>query len=97
MQSAYRQNQSTETALLKVKNELLFSNTFSNVIFVLSAACDLIMNYILVDTLQTHFCSTDRALLCVKSYFDGTRQKVEQLGTFFVNGEWACLQPLHPV
>ena len=83
MQSAYRQNHSTETALLKVKNYLLLLLTMDKqrVVFLvlldMSAAFDLIRHDILVDTLQTHFGITDRALLWVMSYVDGRRQRVQ--------------------
>ena len=43
----------------------------------MSAAFDLIRHDILVDTLQTHFGITDKALLWVRSYLDGRRQRVE--------------------
>ena len=67
----------------------------------MSAAFDLIRHDILVDTLQTHFGITDRALLWVKSYLDCRRQRVEVDG--FLSREFdvlrgvpqgSCLGPL---
>ena len=49
----------------------------------MSTAFDLIKHDILVDTLQTHFGITDRALVWVKSYLDGRRQRVEVDGNLF--------------
>ena len=76
-QSAYRPGHSTETALLKVANDLFLSLNKGN-IYVLalldfSSALDTIDHPILVHRLHTDFGSTDAVLQWISSYLtDGT-------------------------
>ena len=97
MQSAYRQNHSTETALLKVKNDLLLAMNKQQVVFLvlldMSAAFDLIRHDILVNTLQTHFGITDKALLWLRSYLSGRRQQVEVDGIMSKEFDVLCGVP----
>ena len=65
LQSAYRQHHSTETALLKVKNDILINMESQKVTLVLlhlSAAFDAVDHRILLDRLQFDFGISDSAL-----------------------------------
>ena len=69
LQSAYRQNHSTETALLKVKNDLLLNMDKGHVTLILlvmldlSAAFDTVDHGILLHRLQSKLGLRDKALL----------------------------------
>ena len=71
-QSAYRQNHSTETALLRIVNDILESCDNGNVSVVtlldLSAAFDTIDHDILCDSLRKNFGLSDTALAWFRSY-----------------------------
>ena len=71
-QSAYRAHHSTESALLKVCNDVLFSLDKGNVTVLtlldLSAAFNTVDHDILFGTLFTHFGISDLALSWFKSY-----------------------------
>lgn len=80
LQSAYRQFHSTETALLKVTNDILRSlDSNQDVILVmldLSAAFDTLDHDILVRRLETYFGFSAKVLQWFKSYFTGRAQSV---------------------
>jgi hypothetical protein len=79
-QSAYRAAHSTETALLKVLNDILssFDNGNSVILALLdqSAAFDTIDHAILLDRLSDRFGVSGLALAWFTSYLDGRRQSV---------------------
>ena len=72
VQSAYRRNHSTETALVNIINELLVSADKGQVTLLLTldqtAAFDVLETEILIKRLQTRFAIQDRALRLLKSY-----------------------------
>ena len=79
-QSAYRLNHSTETALLRVRNDLLMNtNSQSATLLVfldLSAAFDTNDHAILLRRLQTKFGFTGKTLAWFNSYLTGRFQHV---------------------
>ena len=74
-QSAYKAHHSTETALLRVYNDVMFNIDRGNgtllVLLDLSAAFDTIDHYIIFHILEHSLCITDSALALMKSYLDG--------------------------
>ena len=84
LQSAYKQNHSTETALLKVQNDLLMAiDIYRGAVLILldlSAAFDTIDHTILLHRLH-ELGIRDAALDCFKSYFSQRRQSVVINGT----------------
>ena len=80
-QSAYRPNHSTESALIKVKNDILFAMDKGKVVLVLSldltAAFDTIDREILTSRLSSRVCVRDTALKWFKSYLDDWTSSVE--------------------
>ena len=79
-QAAYRQHHSTETALLRVKADLLAAMDKQDVtclvLLDLSAAFDTISHILLLNCLKFYFDITDKALQCVGSYLSGRTQQV---------------------
>ena len=79
-QSAYRRCHSTETALLRVQNDILRSlDTNQQVIMVLldlSSAFDTLDHSILLDRFKTYFKVTGNALKWFRSYLYGRSQSV---------------------
>ena len=79
-QSAYRKNYSTETALLKVQNDILMSMDKQEVILLvlldLSSAFDTIDHKLMLDTLEFDFGVTGKALLWLKSFLSDRKQRV---------------------
>lgn len=79
-QSAYRSFHSTESALLRVQNDILASLDKKQVVALvmldLSAAFDTIDHDILLQRLERRFNITDNALAWVKSYLTGRHQCV---------------------
>ena len=77
-QSAYRKNHNTETALLKIMNDLLCNSDFGNisilVLLDLSAAFDTIDHQILLDRLNISFGLSDCVLNWFKSYLTNRTQ-----------------------
>ena len=71
-QSAYRENYSTETSLIRMCNDILWSmekqQIIMMVIFDLSAAFDMVDHNILLDILQDHYRVTDNALPWFETY-----------------------------
>ena len=80
-QSAYKSGHSTETALLKVVNDLVCDIDNGNVSFLtmldLSAAFDTIDHSILFNRLSSNFGIEDQALNLLKSYIMNRNQKVK--------------------
>ena len=80
LQSAYRSDHSTETALLKICNDILSALDNKNVALLslldLSAAFDTIDHSILLSRLQTCFGISGSVLSWFESYFSGRFQSV---------------------
>ena len=105
LQSAYRSHHSTETALLKVKNDLLMNMNKGHVSLLvlldLSAAFDTVDHKILLKTLQMKLGVCGSALSWFKSYLEGRSQRIcikETLSQSF-DLKWgvpqgSCLGPL---
>jgi len=105
LQSAYRSHHSTETALLKVKNDLLMNMDKGHVSLLvlldLSAAFDTVDHKILLKTLQMKLGVCGSALSWFKSYLEGRSQRIcikEMLSQSF-DLQWgvpqgSCLGPL---
>ena len=80
MQSAYRARQSTETALVKVKADIL--NAIDNkevvclVLLDLSVALDTDNHHILLERLEKRFGFTGLVINWIRSYLTGRSQKV---------------------
>ena len=85
LQSAYRSDHSTETALMKICNDILSALDNKNVAILslldLSAAFDTIDHSILLSRLQTSFGISGSVLSCFESYFSGRFQSVSVDGT----------------
>ena len=85
LQSAYRSDHSTETALLKICNDILSALDNKNVALLsrldLSAAFDTIDHSILLSRLQTCFGISGSVLSWFESYFYGHFQSVSVHGT----------------
>jgi hypothetical protein len=79
-QSAYRQFHSTETALLKVQNDILINMDNEEVTLLvmldMSAAFDTIDHNILIDILKNNFGVVDSALQWFRSYLANRKQQV---------------------
>ena len=79
-QSAYKKHHSTETALLKIQNDILLKIDNQECVLLLlldlSAAFDTVDHTILLERLQTRFGITGAALKWVESYFENRRQQV---------------------
>ena len=79
-QSAYKKFHSTETALLKVQNDILESldNGYATALIMLdlSAAFDTIDHQMLLNRLNCVYGLTDKALMWVKSYLSERYQMV---------------------
>ena len=79
-QSAYRKNHSTETALLKIQNDILLSMDRQEVTLLvlidLSAAFDTIDHAILLETLEKDFGVTGNALKWLTSYLSERKQTI---------------------
>ena len=92
LQSAYRRGHSTETALLKVKNDILCAIDRKEVMMLilldLSAAFDTIDHSILLKRLSERFGITDLALQWIESYLSERFQYVN------INGHHSAQLPL---
>ena len=79
-QSAYRQGHSAETALLKVKDDILAAidnqEVMCLVLLDLNAAFDTILHLLLLNRVQYRFGFTDTILECIGSYLSGRTQQV---------------------
>ena len=80
LQSAYRQYHSTETALVKVANDILLDMNSQRVTLLvlldLSAAFDTVDHEILLRRLTTSFSIRGKALEWFSSYFSGRSQRI---------------------
>ena len=80
LQSAYRQHHSTETALLKVKDDLLMTMDKGQVTLLvlldLSSAFDTVEHEILLNRLRSTVGLRGKELSWFESYFEGRSQKV---------------------
>ena len=105
LQSSYRKHHSTETALLKVQNDMLMAMNRQHVsllvVLDLSSAFDTLDHRILLNTLQAKFGIQGNALMWFRSYLSNISQRVSVNGklsqTFDL--EWgvpqgSCLGPL---
>ena len=79
-QSAYREHHSTETAMLRVQNDILKhidrGNCVALVLLDLSAAFDTIDHKLLLDRLEKNFGISSKALHWVSSYMENRTQSV---------------------
>ena len=105
LQSAYRPNHSTETALLKIKNDNLMNMDKQHatllILLDLSAAFDTVDNQILLDRLHTEFGVCGKVLDWFASYLSNRSQKVtvdgvlsDRFGIDFGVPQGSCLGPL---
>ena len=80
LRSAYKKHHSTESALLKVKNDILLNMDAQKVTLLalldLSAAFDTVRHDILLDRLSSRLGVTDQALNCFTSYLSDRTQRV---------------------
>ena len=97
VQSAYKAHHNTETALLRVCNDVMFNIDRGNgtllVLLDLSAAFDTIDHQILFHILEHSLGITDSALALIKSYLDGRHQCVQIEGVFSEFAKLACGVP----
>ena len=92
-QSAYHPGHSTETALLKVANDLFLSLTKGNIsvlaLLDVSSAFDTIVHSILVHRLHTDFGFTDAVLQCFSSYLTDRTHYVS------LSNDFSAFAPFH--
>ena len=85
-QSSYRTNYSTETALLRVKNDILLNMNKQHVTLLvlldLSAAFDTVHHNVLLSQLHSKFGRSETALEWFRSYLNGRSQRVMVQGNF---------------
>ena len=105
LQSAYRPNHNTETALLKIKNDILMNMDKQHVTLLilldLSAAFDTVDHQILLNHLRTEFSVSGKVLDWFASYLSNRSQKVtvdgvlsDWFGIDFGELQGSCLGPL---
>ena len=97
LQSAYRQHHSTETALLKVKNDLLMAMDKGQVTLLvlldLSSAFDTVEHEILLDRLRSTIGLRGKVLSWFESYLKGRSQQVSINGTLSKPFDLKCGVP----
>ena len=104
-QSSYRQQHSTETALLKVKSDILLNMNQQRVTLLvlldLSAAFDIVDHKILLDRLHTDFGKSGQVHSWFRSYLRGRSQSISVNGGTSMNfqikygvPQGSCLGPL---
>ena len=100
-QSAYKAHHSTEIALLRVYNDVMFNIGRGNgtllMLLDLSAAFDTIDHQIIFYILEHSLCITESALALIKSYLDGRQQCVQIQGVILEFVELACGVPQRSV
>ena len=105
LQSAYQRHYSTETALIKVKNDILMNMENQKVTLLvlldLSAAFDTVDHRILLDRLQFDFGISGSALNWIESYLSNRTQRIYIDGVLSSNfnlkfgvPQGSCLGPL---
>ena len=105
LQSAYRPNHSTETALLKIKNDILMNMDKQHatllILLDLSAAFDTVDHQILLNRLRTEFGVSGKVLDWFASHLSNRSQKVtvdgvlsDWFGIDFGVPQGSCLGPL---
>ena len=93
-QSAYKAHHSTETALLRVYNDVMFNIDRGNgTLLVLLVLFDTIDHQILFHILEHSLGITNSALALMKSYLDGRQQCVHIEGVISEFAELACGVP----
>ena len=96
-QSAYKALHSTDTALLRVYNDIMFNIDRGNVTLLvlldLSAAFDTIDHQIIFHILEHSLGIIDSALALMKSYLDGHQQCVQIEGVISELAELTCGVP----
>ena len=97
LQSAYRQHHSTETALLKVKNDLLMAMDKGQVTLLvlldLSSAFDTVEHEILLERLRSTIGLRGKVLSWFESYLKGRSQQVSINGTLSKPFDLKCGVP----
>ena len=97
LQSSYCKFHSTESALLKVKNDILLNMNIQHVTLLvlldLSAALDTIDHGILLERLRSAFGGRDTALSWIASYLSGRTQQVSIDGTLSMKFDLECGVP----
>ena len=103
MQSAYRMGHSTETALLKVKTDILNNMDQRRVTFLvlldLLAAFDLVSFKLLLNCLHYRFGVTGTVLKWIASYLTNRTQrvKIDDMESDPVTLKWVCLREVYLV
>ena len=101
LQSAYRQNHSTETALIKVKNDLVMNMDKGLVTLLvlldLSAAFDTVDHGILLQRLQSLLGLRGNALSWFQSNLEGRAQRISVDGTISKSFALECVGMFHRV
>ena len=96
-QSAYREGHSTETALLKVHNDICRSLDEGNVVILLmldlSAAFDVVNHQVLLNRLKERFGITGASLSWIASYLTGRTQRVSIDGCYSSEIHLTCGVP----
>ena len=97
IQAVYKAHHSTQTALLRVNNDVMFNIDRGNgtllVLLDLSAEFDTIDHQILFHILEHSLDISDSALALMKSYLDGRQQCVQIEGVISEFAELACGVP----
>ena len=97
LRSTYRKFHSTESALLKVKNDILLNMNSQHVTLLvlldLSAAFDTIDHGILLEKRRSVFGVRDTALSWIASYLSGRTQQVSIDGTLSMKFDLECGVP----
>ena len=97
LQSSYKPGYSTETALIKVQNDILNEIDKGKAVILLlldlSAAFDMVDHQLLLDILRNKFRIEGTALKWFKSYLTGRKWKVVINGTYSCDQEATCGVP----